>query len=167
MYQFLINQNDADIEKLLKFLTDFSLNEINQIIYEHDQNPQLRVGQKKLAAAVVEAIHGKNELNKCIKISEALFSNNLPSLDVDELYEALKGVNQFDGELNEYLLPDLLVLAKVVNSKSQARNLISSGAISVNNQLVTTFDFKVTKADGINQKFSYIKKGKRDYFLIN
>ena len=34
MYQFLLNQSDADVEKLLKYLTFYSIEEINQIIAE-------------------------------------------------------------------------------------------------------------------------------------
>jgi tyrosyl-tRNA synthetase len=167
MYQFLINQEDSMVEILLKRLTFFTKDEIEKILKTHQDNPALRFGQKQLAIAVTTDVHGARECEKAQKISQALFSGELAKLTNDELYVALTGTNVFDAELKEYPLIDLLVNAHVVPSKSEGRKLISQNSIYVNNQLITDFNQKISQRDGIGQKFSYLRKGKKQYFLIN
>ncbi|MCU9932628.1 hypothetical protein NWQ33_01505 [Mycoplasmopsis cynos] len=40
MYQFLLNQPDEEVEKLLKWLTFLELSEIDKIIKEHNLDPK-------------------------------------------------------------------------------------------------------------------------------
>ena len=62
---------------------------------------------------------------------------------------------------------DVLVLLKACESKSQARQLVNGKSIFVNNKLVEDINFIVDKTNAIKNQFSYIKKGKKNYFLIN
>ena len=168
MYQFLLNQSDADVEKLLKYLTFYSIEEINQIIAEHNQNPSLRIGQKKLADAIVKDIHGEDELNKCHQISQMFFTNSLDQLSAQDLKMALSGVNNFDVIGSDSIsILDALVGLKVVDSKSKARQLITGKSIYVNNKLVEDINMNITKSMAIDNEFVYLRKGKKNYFIIN
>ena len=168
MYQFLLNQSDADVEKLLKYLTFYSIEEINQIIAEHNQNPSLRIGQKKLADAIVKDIHGEDELNKCHQISQMFFTNSLDQLSAQDLKMALSCVNNFDVIGSDSIsILDALVGLKVVDSKSKARQLITGKSIYVNNKLVEDINMNVTKSMAIDNEFVYLRKGKKNYFIIN
>jgi tyrosyl-tRNA synthetase len=82
------------------------------------------------------------------------------------LFLALQEVPTYKQEQNKILITDLLVNANIVKSKSQARQLITSKAIYVNNKLIESCEQFIEKKDSINNKFSYIRKGKKDYFLI-
>ncbi|UWV78076.1 tyrosine--tRNA ligase [Mycoplasmopsis felis] len=46
MYQFLIKQPDSQLDKLFKWLTFLSINEINNILSIHNQDSSLQYGQK-------------------------------------------------------------------------------------------------------------------------
>ena len=167
MYQFLINQTDADVEKLLLTLTFIPVNEIKEIIKKHNENKSLRYGQKILAKTIVSDIHGEVEAKKCVKLSEMFFSGKIDQLSDDDLLVVLNGMPKIETNEDKYNILDILVLLNVCKSKSQARQLIQGKSIFINNKLVDSIDFIVSRADAIQNKFSYIKKGKKNYFLIN
>ena len=165
MYQFLVNQSDKDVKKLLLALTFYSIDEINEIIKAHNQNPSRFYAQKKLAYAIVKDIHGEVEAKKCEEISTKLFSEEITTINNEDLYNALLGVPTIEVQ-NGINVIDLLVELKISSSKSNARNLITSKSVSINSKLITEFNFVVKKSDSINNKFSYLKKGKKNFFLI-
>ncbi|MBP5256916.1 MAG: tyrosine--tRNA ligase [Mycoplasma sp.] len=167
MYQFLINQADTDVEKLLLTLTFISVDEIKEIIKKHNENKSLRYGQKILAKTIVSDIHGETEAEKCIKLSEMFFSGKIDELSNEDLLVVLNGMPKIDANEDQYNILDILVLLNVCESKSQARQLIQGKSIFINNKLIDNIDFIVNRADAIQNKFSYIKKGKKNYFLIN
>ncbi len=167
MYQFLINQADTDVEKLLLTLTFISVDEIKEIIKKHNENKSLRYGQKILAKTIVSDIHGETEAEKCIKLSEMFFSGKIDELSNEDLLVVLNGMPKIDANEDQYNILDILILLNVCESKSQARQLIQGKSIFINNKLIDNIDFIVNRADAIQNKFSYIKKGKKNYFLIN
>ncbi|MDE6476961.1 MAG: hypothetical protein K2L48_02030, partial [Mycoplasmoidaceae bacterium] len=154
-----------DVKKLLLALTFYSIDEINEIIKTHNENPSKFYAQKKLAHAIVKDIHGEAEAKKCEEISTKLFSEEITTIDKEDLYNALLGVPSIEVE-NEINVIDLLVELKISTSKSNARNLITSKSVSINSQPITEFSFVAKKSDSINNKFSYLKKGKKNFFLI-
>ena len=167
MYQFLINQTDADVEKLLLTLTFIDIDEIKTIMNKHNEDKSLRYAQKVLAKTIVSDIHGVDEAEKCIKLSDLFFSGQINKLSDDDLFVVLNGMPKFDATQERYNVIDILLALKVCESKTQARQLIQSKSISINNKLIDNISFNVTKADAIQNKFSYVKKGKKNYFLIN
>ncbi|WEK83212.1 MAG: tyrosine--tRNA ligase [Mycoplasma sp.] len=169
MYQFLINQTDADVEKLLLALTFIPVNEISQVMEEHQKTPHLRIAQQLLAKTIVSDIHGIDAANQVIKVSQLFFSNQLDQLDHNTLKVCLSSMPSFMATENSYNILDLLVNLKVCNSKSNARTLVSSKSISVNNVVIDDLNAVITKdqALGNQEKFSYLRKGKKNYYLIN
>jgi tyrosyl-tRNA synthetase len=167
MYQFLFNQPDSDVEKLLKFLTLLKQDEINAIMQKHKVEPFKRLAQQELSKVVLADIHGVKEYEHCLQISEAFYKGAIESLSNDDLYNALTSVTSFDTIEPSYNIIDLLTACGVCKSKSEARTLLESNAIAVNNKPINKFDTIISKSHSINGKFSYIKKGKKSYFLIN
>jgi tyrosyl-tRNA synthetase len=166
MYQFLLSQPDSMIETMLKRFTFLDEETIGKIIAEHKSEPSKFYGQKVLAKTVVTDIHGADEANKSIKISDALFSGNMSALSSDELYDALSGTNVFTATKKEYPTYELLVEAKICKSNSEARKLIEQKGISLNGKALDKNDTTITANNSIDNKFSYIKRGKKDYTLI-
>lgn len=58
LYQFFIRTPDDSVENLLKMLTFFSIDEINEIMAEQNEATHLRSAPKKLAEQVTLLIHG-------------------------------------------------------------------------------------------------------------
>ncbi len=166
MYQFLVNQTDADVKKLLFALTFISVDEINSIMNAHNEAPFKKTAQKRLAFEIVKDIHGQDVATKCEEISAKLFSGEIASLSHNDLYDALSSTPSITLSKSTNIL-DVLVELGVCPSKSNARTLVQSKSISINGQLIEDINFIVDKENSIDNKFSYIKKGKKNYFLIN
>lgn len=58
LYQFFIRTPDDQVENLLKLLSFFTLNEIQEIMAEQNEATHLRIAPKKLAEQMTILIHG-------------------------------------------------------------------------------------------------------------
>ena len=164
MYQFFINTEDEMVIDYLKKLTFLSKEEIEEIEKVHNEKPELRIAHKKLAEEVITFLHGHEEYEKAVRISESLFSENVTNLTSVEVISSLKGVPSVDVILGSTIV-DLLVNSKIVNSKREAREFVSAGAISINNKKITDLDYVVDSKDTIEGKVLIIKRGKKNYYL--
>ena len=163
-YQYLINTEDSKVIEYLKKLTFLSKEEIEELEVSVKEHPEERKAQKALAKAIITFLHGEDEYNKALNISECLLSDKIWSLKADEIISSIKDVPRFDVSDNTNLI-DLLVDNKIVSSKREAREMISGGAISINNTKCTDLDKVITKSDAIEEKVLLIKKGKKNYYL--
>ena len=164
MYQFFINTEDEMVIDYLKKLTFLSREEIEEIEKIHQEKPELRIAHKRLAEEVITFLHGHEEYEKAVKISESLFSENVTNLTCDEVISALKGVPSVEVTLGSNIV-DFLVNSKIVSSKREAREFVSAGAISINNKKITDLDYVVDKKDTIEGKVLILKRGKKNYYL--
>ncbi len=166
MYQFLINQEDKDVIKLLKTLTMLDKKTIDGLAKTLEENPKARAAQKKLAEVIVSDIHGDAAYQQSIKISNALFTDNFNSLNEQELIQIVKTIPNIQLANFQYTLVELLVKAKIAPSNREARQLISANAIMVNGMKENDENKVFSNKNTIAQQFSIIKKGKRNYFII-
>ena len=164
MYQFFINTEDEMVVDYLKKLTFLSKEEIEELEKIHKVKPELRIAHKKLAEEVITFLHGHDEYLKAVRISESLFSEDVTSLTSEEVICSLKGVPSVNVALDSTIV-DMLVDSKIVNSKREAREFVSAGAISINNKKVRDLDYVVDDKDTIEGKVLIIKKGKKNYYL--
>ncbi len=164
LYQYLVNLEDSMIISYLKKLTFLSREEIEEIEAKHNEHPELREAHKILAREIITDLHGKEEYEKAVRISEALFKGNFNDLSNEELGEAFKG-NEVKGiELNKNIL-DVLVEMNVATSKRQAREFISGNSIEIKGEKVKELDKTITEQDLINNTFLIIKRGKKNYYI--
>jgi tyrosyl-tRNA synthetase len=59
-----------------------------------------------------------------------------------------------------------MVTAGAAKSKGEARRLIESGGVYLNNQRVAASDRQVTIDESIEGQYLVLRKGKKDYFLV-
>ena len=164
LYQYLVNLEDSMIISYLKKLTFLSKEEIEEIEAKHNEHPELREAHKILAREIITDLHGKDEYEKAVRISEALFKGNFSDLSNEELGEAFKGNEVKEIELNKNIL-DVLVEMNVATSKRQAREFISGNSIEIKGEKVKELDKIVTDKDLINNTFLVIKRGKKNYYV--
>ena len=154
-YQFWLSQPDASLEYLLKIYTIYDRPTIEKIMSDHSKQPELHLAQKALAKGVTEVVHGTKATEAVISLSEKLFDKTATFSDHDIEDAALilpvepLGIN----------LVDDLVCTGLAPSKSQARALIKSGAISVNGQ-------KVTDEAAFVSNPAILKKGKNKFAVV-
>ena len=163
-YQYLINTEDSKVIDYLKKLTFLSKKEIEKLEVSLNEHPEERETQKALAREIITFLHGEEEYNKALNISESLFSDKIWNLSSEEIVSSIKDVPRFDVEDNTNLI-DLLVNEKIVSSKREAREMISGNAISINGKKEINLEKVITKSDAIEGKVLLIKKGKKNYFL--
>ena len=164
LYQYLVNLEDSMIISYLKKLTFLSKEEIEEIEAKHNEHPELREAHKILAREIITDLHGKEEYEKAVRISDALFKGNFNDLSNEELGEAFKGNEVKKIELNKNIL-DVLVEMNVATSKRQAREFISGNSIEIKGEKVKELDKTITEQDLINNTFLIIKRGKKNYYV--
>ncbi len=167
MYQFLINQSDDDVIRLLKFLTLLNKEEIQEIENIHFQAPFKRYAQNMLAKWIVVDIHGEQTYNRVKEISSILFNGDIKQLNINELKMTFENVPSTSIDCDEMNIVDFLIASKIVNSKREARELITNNSIIINGDKINDLSFIVKKSDAFNNEFTIIKKGKKNYFLTN
>ena len=164
MYQYLINLEDEMIIKYLKMLTFYTPDEIEELERQHNEAPHLRIAHKALAKDIITGLHGEEEYNKAVKISEALFGGDLEGLSADDIMLGMKQVPCFDLEEGVKLI-DLLIDKEICTSRREARELLQGNAISLNNVKHTDENEVITKDLAIDGKVIIIRKGKKKQFI--
>lgn len=164
LYQYLINLEDSMIIEYLKKLTFLTKEEIEEIEEKHKANPHLRQAHKALAKEVITDLHGKEEYEKAVKISEALFSGNVKTLSKDEILMSFKDVPSFEVKAGTKLI-DMLIENNICQSKREAREFLKAGSISINDEKVTDENKKITKELAIEGEVLVIKRGKKKNYI--
>ncbi|MHC5268108.1 tyrosine--tRNA ligase [Enterococcus sp. LJL98] len=166
-YQFWINTDDRDVVKFLKYFTFISLEEIATIEKEFIEAPHQRSAQKRLAQEVTTLVHGEAAYAQALRISEALFSGEIKGLSGDEIKQGFKGVPTYEVQAaDDRNLVELLITAKVVASKRQAREDIQNGAIYINGERVQDLAYEIRESDKIDGHSTVIRRGKKKYHLL-
>lgn len=164
LYQYLINSDDSKVEEYLKVFTFLTKEEIEKIMIKHNETPHLRIAQKTLAKEFITDLHGEEEFNKALKISECLFQGKINELTIDEIEDAFKGVPSFKINLNEIIL-DTLVNNKIAVSRREAREFLNNNSITVNGNIINDENTIVNEDLLLHKKYLIIRKGKKKYFV--
>jgi tyrosyl-tRNA synthetase len=173
-YQFWLNASDEDAKKWIKIFTLLPMETIDQLLTEHEQAPQLRILQKRLAAELTTLVHSADDLAFAIRATEILFGNAttevLQSLNESQLLQVMEGVptaNITLAQLSEgYDFVSLLADTQIFPSKGEARKMWQAGGLSINKEKIST-DFTVVNTTHLLQgKYILIQKGKKNYYFI-
>ncbi|MAH82017.1 MAG: tyrosine--tRNA ligase [Flavobacteriaceae bacterium] len=173
-YQYWLNTSDEDASSYIKIFTFLDFNSIKKIINSHKKNPHLRVLQTKLADAVTDLVHGKEELDNVKKASNILFgkntSNDLMKINPKTFLEIFDGVPQ--SQLSRNILENGLDILSALSqdsgflkSISEARRSLKENAISVN-KLKVSEKYILTSNDLIGNQFILLQRGKKNYFIL-
>ena len=165
MYQYFINTADVDVMTFIKYFTFLTRPKIEQLEIAFLAAPHERLAQKTLAKELVCLVHGEAAYEQALKITQALFSGNIANLTSDEIAVGFKDVPS--ALLNEDLnLVDTLIFTGLAHSKREAREFITNHAISVNGTKQNDVAFMVESKNAIDEKFTVIRRGKKNYFLL-
>ena len=165
MYQYLINLEDSMIIEYLKKLTFLTKEEIEQIEKEHNECPEKRIAHQALAREIITDLHGKEEYEKALEMSKALFSGDVSKLTAKEIKEVFKDA-PIEKLTEDKSIIDLLVDYNICSSKREAREFVSGGTISINGEKVTDLEKVVTSKDSIENKYMILRRGKKKYYLF-
>ena len=165
LYQYLINSDDKMVESYLKIFTFLTPEEIMDVMKQHEEAPEKRIAQKTLAYEFIKDLHGKEEADKAVRISEALFSGNVGALSGGEIEDGFKSVPNFTIEEKEENIVDFLVHYGIASSKREAREFVTNRSISINGEKIDDLNFTITEKHAIDGKFIIVRRGKKKYHL--
>jgi tyrosyl-tRNA synthetase len=170
-YQFFLRQADDDVIRFLKVLTEVDLEEIAALEKSVLEAPHLRQAQKRLAEETTRAVHGDDVLTKVVKASQVLFGEKIEDLDDGTIADIFKDVPSLNKPASclryGYPLVDALVETGACQSKGQARKLIASGGVYINNISQSAVDYQLTQTDLASPSFLILRTGKKNYRLVH
>jgi tyrosyl-tRNA synthetase len=163
-YQFWINRADAEVPGLLRVFTFRTPEEIEELERETAERPEARTAQRVLAEDVTVLVHGREEYDRVLAASAALFGQgDLRALDEKTLVAAMAEVPSVTlppgGALPS--VADLMAAAGIVPSKSAARRAIAEGGAYLNNERVSEQDAVPDPGDLLHGRYLVLRRGKR------
>lgn len=165
IYQYFVNASDQDVINYLKTLTLLSKEEILDLEEKLNTQPELREAQKKLAEEVTKLVHGQKALDEALRVTHALFSGEFSDLTLNEFKMIEKTLDT--ALVNEgLLLIDALIETNLASSKREARQFISSSAVSINGEKITDLEYALSKDKTYHERYVMMRRGKKKYALI-
>ena len=153
-YQYWVNVSDADVIKCLKLLTFVPMEKIYEM--EKWEGAELNEAKRILAYEVTKLVHGQDEADKVKAAAEAVFANGGVSADMPTTVIAdVVGMGVLD----------MLVKTGLVQSKGEARRIVSQNGLSINDVKYTDVNGSVT-ADMLTDNGIIIKKGKKVFHRV-
>jgi tyrosyl-tRNA synthetase len=160
MYQFWLNQDDADVIDRLKVFTFLDRAEIERLDVVVANEPFRREAQRVLALEVTTLVHGRQAALDSIAAADALFGQgDLGALDAATLDSAIAALPNAEVGA-ETTVAELLVQTKLVGSLGEARRAIDQGGVYLNNAKVT--DGATLIGDQLLRgRFAVLRRGKK------
>lgn len=162
-YQFWLTTADEDVYRFLRYYTFLRCAEIDALAATDLTSDTKPEAQRILAEQLTRFVHGEAGLASAKRISAALFSGEVQQLQLHELQQlALDGLPCMD--VAERTLSDVLVKSGLASSKRLARELLASGAISINGEKVTAEQEQLGFA--LYDQYWLIQRGKKHFVLL-
>lgn len=168
LHQFFLNSDDRDVIKLLKIFTFLSHEQITALEQSVTTAPEKREAQKLLADELCTIVHGAEATAEAKRSAEVLFGGSLEGLSPRQLEEIFSDVPSSKlprSAAQGLLLIDLLVQAGLVKSKGEARRLLTSGGVYLNNERASDPQGTVEQAASASP-FIVLRTGKKNYHLV-
>lgn len=151
-YQGVYQTPDACVEMMFALFTDVPMNEVREMI-----KSDIVASKKRLAFEITKFIRGEADAIEAQTMSQNLFASTAINKDNAPTCELTLDTDTI-GVL------DLLLNAKFVASKGEARRLIEQNGLSMDGATITDPYMQLNKADLFDGKL--FKKGKKNYLLI-
>jgi len=168
-YQFWLNQSDADVSRWLRAFTFLPQDEIESLEQSLADAPHERVAHRKLAEEVTRMVHGDGALQNAMRASKAMFGGDLNGLDdatLEDVFSEMPSSVRPRSELSDgRAVVDVLVECEVFKSKGEARRMIDSGGVYLNNDRIA-LDATFGKNSLVSEHIAVVRKGKKNYHLL-
>ncbi len=168
-YQFWIGADDRDAGRYLRTFTLLSRAEIEALDEATVAAPQKREAQQLLARTVTTMIHGADAAQTAAEVSTLLFAKGDPTALSASALEALarEVPSAIVDSAESYDTLALFVAAGLTASKGDARRLLQQGGLSLNGVKLAAADTSVASDRSLRGRYFLLRKGARDYALID
>ena len=165
-YQYWLNIADEDVTKFLRYFTFLSEEEILESERVMKRRPYERLAQRLLADNVTDIVHGRELRISAQTVASALFKGDVRDLDETDIRQLeLDGLELFQINPGEGLLA-IMADSGMVKSKGEARNLVKSGGVSLNGEVVNDDKQCLEIKDALYGRYFFLRRGKKVYKLL-
>jgi tyrosyl-tRNA synthetase len=170
-YQFWVNTDDRDVERYFKYFTFLTRREIEELMGARLPDGDARDRQRALASHLTELVHGKEQAGRAERASALLFREEITRLPVEDVLSVFDDVPSTELRLDDFAgngigIVDLVARVGLAPSKAEARRLVQSGGVYVNNRRVTDLQARLTPAESIGGRLFVLRKGQRQNHLV-
>lgn len=148
-YQYFRNVADEDVQNCLKLLTFVPLEEIEEMTKYQDE--RINKAKERLAFEVTKIIHGENEATLAAEKTKGAFGKGdvMPT-------KTISG--------KTLLVAEILTESGIAPSKAEAKRLIMSGAVKINEDKITDIASEISPA--LLEEGFILHKGKKVHLKI-
>ena len=171
-YQYWVNVDDADAGKCLRFLTELSKEEIEELDASRAAAPGRRESQNRLAQELTRLVHGDAGLQAAERAKSIFFGGgSIEGLDDRSLDQIFADVPSCEIERSRLSgeglsVIDALAESKLCQSKGEARRTIKEGGAYVNNERVGEMEAVLTEKHLASESMIVLRRGKKKYALV-
>ena len=171
-YQFLVNVDDRDAGRYLRYFTLLPQDEIEQLEQVLAERPEQREAQLALAGEVTRVVHGDRALDAAREVSSLLFGGADPrSLSRDALLALQLEIPVFTMEPKDaYTTYDVLEAVCIgpdalFKSKGDMRRMLQQGGVYLNGRRIGPEREPLQPDDLLGGEFVLVRKGAKSYGL--
>jgi tyrosyl-tRNA synthetase len=162
-YQFWLQTDDRDVINYLKVFTWLDRSEIAALEKALQDDPSSRIAQRRLADEVTRTVHGEKALaqvqnDAALRFGGALTAESLQSVVP---FAAIEASKISAGLANT----ELVMIAGLAKSKSEAFRLIEQGGITINDEAVTDPRALVSMSQALGNRFK-VSRGRRSVAVV-
>jgi tyrosyl-tRNA synthetase len=170
-FQFWLNTDDRDVVAYLKYFTWLDRAAVDALEESAAGQPERREAQRTLAREVTTLVHGESETRRAERAAAVLFGGELDELSARDLLDVFDDVPSADMDREAFAgdglpLVDLLADSGLTASKGEARRLVRSGGVFVNNRRMTDEQARVGLDMAVDGLLLVLRKGKKNYRLV-
>ena len=157
-YQYWRNVNDQDVPKFLKLFTTLSLSEIQKLSKLQDQ--EINEAKKILSYEITKICRGEESANTAHDISKNVFDNKI----IDKRIKSQE-IKFKDLSSSQFNIIDALESLNLVKSRSEAKRILKSKGVKVDDLIFKDNEFSLRKYAKKNSKIK-ISVGKKKIGII-
>lgn len=141
-YQFFLRCSDGEVRSYLRCLTMLSLEEVDEILREHDTNRRERVAQRALAREMVLLVRGRKALDRAEIATKILYEKRIREVTREDVLSTFGEEQSTNGKkvLVRLATKDavgvsigsLAASIGLVKSRGEATRAMKSGGLYVN-----------------------------------
>jgi len=170
-YQFWLNTEDRDAISYLKCFTFLDRDAIAVLEAAINTAPEKRETQRVLAREVTALVHGRDQVTRAEQASSVLFGEDIATLDADDVLAVFEDVPSSEVSAAEFAgdglgVVDLLARVQLATSKSEARRLVESGGVYVNNRRISDPNTRLRRDQAIGGRLFVVRKGQKQNHIV-
>jgi tyrosyl-tRNA synthetase len=170
-YQFWLNTDDRDVVTYLRYFTFLDRAAIDGLDAVTTSAPEKREAQRVLAREVTALVHGADQLARAEHASTVLFGEDITTLTVEDVLAVFEDVPS--TELSADVLGDtgigmvdLVARVGLAPSRGEARRLVQSGGVYVNNRRMSDPQARLTREQAIGGRLFVLRRGQKQNHLV-